>query len=389
MVKKRKNKKKDNKNTNKKDQRKSNNNNIDKKNKIKYSTTKKIKQSIEEQSKIKEKDQSFPNQSKYDLKKSPNLKFKTNIKKYKLDEYLYYRLIDVYAVYTLHKDNIPYLALPNKNYIEIIELINNKKIKSLKNHVEYVSIVEYYINPKNKNKEYLISIDYNNVVFIYDINNSYNILYNFCETYDHLLVNCLLFFPYNSNEDYIITPMHDGDEEGSKVYSFTTCKLIKYIDVDCDNINCILPWYNKLDKKDYIIQIGEEKIFINNVNEDILYSKLKDNENDFNFNGFIYNKNENDYLYVSKGMGKIMIWDLAQKQLIKNFVVGKEKINIIKWNNKYAIGVNNGLKIIDIENEKIVTVIKNEINYIQKLNHPKYGESLIACDKKNISLWAL
>lgn len=324
------------------------------------------------------------------LKKFPNLKFKSNIAKYLLDEYAYYRKINVFEVYICHKDNKEYLALPNNINLDIIQLVNNKKAKTLKGHEHNIIIVEYYINHKNYNNEYLISIESVNMVIIWDINNSYNKIHKFYESDDHTLVTCLLYFPYNSNEDYIITPMHDCDEEGTKVYSLKNCNLIKYIDTKCNYIEVILPWYNKKDKKDYIIQIAEEIIFVNNMSDDNSFYTLNLKEIDCNFNGFLYNKNNNDYLCVSQINGYIHIWDLVQKNIFKIIKIGVEDyLIIIKWNNKYTIGANNGLKVIDIENGQIVTVIKEKINYIKKLNHPIYGESIIVGDKKNISVWAI
>ena len=258
-------------------------------------------------------EKNFINKINYEFKHPPNLKFKSNIAKYLLDEFTFYKKINVFEVFTSHKDNMEYLALPNKNKLNIIQLIDNKKIKTLKGHHNNIMIVEYYINHKNYNNEYLISIEGDNIVIIWDINNNYNIIHKFGESWDHTLVTCLLYFPYNFNEDYIITPMHDCDEKGTKVYLFPSGKLVKYINTEYNYINSILPWYNKNEKKDYIIQISEEKIYINNINEDNYYCELNQKgENYGNFNGFIYNKNNNDYLCVSN-YGDINIWDFFKK----------------------------------------------------------------------------
>ena len=177
-------------------------------------------------------------------------------------------------------------------------------------------------------------------------------------------------------------------EYGSKIYSLANGKLIKYIYTEYNYINCILPWLNKVDKKDYIIQISDDKIYINNVNEDVLYSELSV-EGDGNFIGFIYNKNDKDHLCVSSACGKVYIWDIIEKKIFKIINVGDIDFNIIKWNNRYAIGIHNGLKIIDIENGNVVSAIKKQVYYLKKINHPIYGESLITYDKKNFSLWTL
>ena len=67
---------------------------------------------------------------------------------------------------------------------------------------------------------------------------------------------CLLFIPYNSNEDY----------------SLKKGKFLKLIENGCEYINCIFLWYNKNDKTDYIIQIAYYAIYMNNMNEDKLCS---------------------------------------------------------------------------------------------------------------------
>ena len=110
--------------------------------------------------------------------KFPNLKFKENIREYKSDEFIYYYLIDVFSVFTSYKNKKTYIALNNDNKkdIDIIELLNNKKIKTLKSHERSLIILEYYINQKNPNKEYLVSIDCVNYLNIWDINNNYHLL---------------------------------------------------------------------------------------------------------------------------------------------------------------------------------------------------------------------
>lgn len=316
-----------------------------------------------------------------------NLKFKLNIRQYKLKEESEIILNNIFAVFTLHKDKKAYIAFINENSIDIdiIELLNNKKIKSLKGHERPLNILQYFINPKNTNKEYIISIDFANSLIIWDINNNYNIVHKILEIENRFLIDCLLYFPLSTKDDYIIRTIYDGEDECSKLYSFKTGLFIKNIEADCANMKTVLPWYNKKEKKDFIIQIAEEKIFINNIFEDGIYSEL--DESIYNFDGFIYNKNVKDYLCVSNRFGEIIIWDLYDKKLVRRFKIGNFCCFLLNWNNCYAIGIRNGLKIIDLEKGKVVEEIKNKIINAQRCQHPEYGNSLIAWDKKNISLW--
>ena len=67
------------------------------------------------------------------------------------------------------------------------------------------------------------------------------------------------------------------------------------------------------------------------------------------YSGFIYNRNNNDYLCSSSRNGYINIWDLYNKKIFKIINTNKNSIlnifninenklaHIIEWNNKYII----------------------------------------------------
>ena len=56
---------------------------------------------------------------------------------------------------------------------------------------------------------------------------------------------------------------------------------------------------------------------INNLLEDELYYELINEPEDNHFSGFIYNKENNDYLCSSSNNGYINIWDLYNKKIFK------------------------------------------------------------------------
>ncbi len=130
----------------------------------------------------------------------------------------------------------------------------------------------------------------------------------------------------------------------------------------------------------------------------IVYSELKqDKDEESHFSGFIYEKDNNDYLCSSSDNGYINIWDLYNKKLFKVFHI-KNCIfaHIIKWNNKYIIVAdynNKSFKIIDLEEKNKIYDInsqhKDALICIKKVYHPFYGESLLsAAYDKTIKLWA-
>ena len=140
---------------------------------------------------------------------------------------------------------------------------------------------------------------------------------------------------------------------------------------------------------------------INNLLEDELYSELINEPEDNHFSGFIYFKDNIDYLCSSTSNGFINIWDLYDKKIFKvintNGYINRYKLaHIIEWNNKYIIvaDYNNKLfKIIDIDKNSIHDIKiehKDKLACIKKINHPIYGESLLSAgEDKIIKLWII
>jgi len=330
------------------------------------------------------------------IKEPQNLKYKYDI----INTNIKYGYGDIFEIFISYKDNKEYIISPNNNNnnLDIFSLIDNKKILSLKGHNNTIRTIRYFINIKNE-KEYLISADKNKIVIIWDITNNYNILYNINTNYKNTINSCLLIFSNNDNNNYIITSTNniskDIDKSSTKIYSLNNGKFIKYINNSNKyNIFYLLSWYN--DNKYYIIEFANNKIVINNLLEDKLYSELIQQPEDNHYSGFIKNKDNKDYLYSSSNNGYINIWDLYNKNIFKIINTNNCKLyNIIEWNNKYIMVAdcdNKSFKIIDIEAFKVISDIngihKKDVKSIKKIYHPIYGESLLSSDEDGIiKLW--
>ena len=342
------------------------------------------------------------------IKEPKNLKFKEDI----ITNNICWGWNDIFEVFISFQDNKEYLVSQNeKNYnIDIYGLIDNQLIKSLKGHKNKINSLRYFINDKNKN-EYLVSGSSDKRVIIWDISNNYKLKYSINTKYGHDIYSCLLIFPNNTYNNYIVTSSfnNSGNNENSatKIYLLNDeYKFIKYINkTNTKRIYYLLSWYNKKNNKYYIIQFTEGEIMINNLLEDELYSELIHEPEADHYYGFIYNEENNDYLCSSSRNGFINIWDLFNKNIFKIIKVDVNGIfsfhknfltHIIEWNKKYFITTDYKKKliiIIDIKNELITdikTTHKDQLRSIKKIKHPIYGESLLsAADDKTIKLWTI
>ena len=336
----------------------------------------------------------------YEFVKDPkNLKYKSDLISSNSDS----GYNDIFEIYISYKDNQEYIISPNcKNFnLNIFNLRNNQKILSLQKHENSIRTIRYFINNKNKN-EYLISADSNQKVIIWDITNNYNIKYIIDTKYASDIYSCLLVFPENMNDNFIVTSTYcmskNNEEAATKVYSFNDCKFIKYINNTSDiHIYYLLSWYNKNNNQYYIIQFSKNKILINNLISDELYSELINIPEGYHYSGVLYYKDNKDYLCSSSTNGYLNIWDLYEKKIYKNINTNGSNLgHVINWNNKYIIATDinsRSFKIIEIENNSIYDIKndnKHKLYCIKKVNHPIYGESLLSVtNDKVIKLWTI
>ena len=324
-----------------------------------------------------------------------------------LENYESYKRI--FVIFTSIKDNKDYIILNRKEDLHLYLLYPQKYIKALKEHYFSVKIINYYINNKDNN-EYLISGDGNKTVLIWDITHDYNIKYriNTYEYYNFNLAICLLLFPNYQSQNYIIIGEGRNDnKKGRRIYSFDNGDFIKELhDVDSNNIFYVLSWYNKKNDKYYLIQFLERKIQINDLLEGDLYSEFKTDLSIQYTYGYIYNKDDIDYLCSTTsfskkdGYGYIFIWNLNSKNLFKIIKDKNGFSEIIQWNDRYSICIPSlrekditfdddnesfAIKIVDMNNYKIISNInlKNDVKHLQKMYHPIYGEVLLYLTQYN------
>jgi len=198
----------------------------------------------------------------------------------------------------------------------------------------------------------------------------------------------------NYNDNNYIIACYFNTFESIKIYDFKGNK-IKEINNSYDLTFYIDYFYDKKSSKYYIItgNIGYIKSF--DYNENKLYYKYSENDNNYHKDMLIYNKEKIIELIDSSGDGNIRIWDFHLGLLLKKIKVNyKELYGICLWNREYLfVGCRDkSIKLLNIKNGAIFNELKghnNEVVSIQKIIHPKYGKCLISqgVDEDSIIIW--
>ena len=326
--------------------------------------------------------------------KNPNFKFKLDII---TDGLGYFKNFEVFKS---HKDNKDYIAIIKNNtydYIDIFSILDKKILFSLKDNKDTINTIRYFIN--HNFNEYLVSSDFGRMIIIWDITNDYNVKHKIDMKLiqDFMISSCLLIFTHNK-ADYMISTANNVEEEYeeslTKIYSFNSGKLLREINNSrLLSVFYLLSWYNENNGNYYVVQTCNSKILINDLVEEKLYCEFLDENNSYFHKGFIYSKDNNDYLCCCSSNGYIKFWDLYNKIIINViYLKGFNFSDIIHWNDKCIITkdrVGENCQIIDIENKKIISNIKSEDGFrcIKKIYHPIYGESLLNFGDNGIKLW--
>ena len=272
------------------------------------------------------------------------------------------------------------------NSIISFDLNSNQKVNEIKNaHQPDITYYRHY-NDKNIKRDLIISLSsYDNSIKLWNFNN-WECLLNLKRIYQRGVLISACFFSYQ-NENYIISSNLSfmGNADSINIIDFNGKIVKKLDDYDYGTI-FIDTYYDALADTNYIItsNIGYSKSY--KYNEDKLYKKYIDNENDLEirFSILINNKKDVVELMESDRSGFIRIWDFHSGLLLKKIKIGEYSINCTYlYDNDYLfIGCDdNGIKIMDLKSEKIVKSLLSHNKRVLTMKlvlHPIYGECLIS-----------
>ena len=330
---------------------------------------------------------------------NPNFICKETIIKDNYDDYFISDSFEIY--YSYHNYNDIMLVSPNKQYeIRIISLKTKKLIRVLRGHSAPIGIVRHFFDQKNK-IDYLISVDDNKVLQVWDLSNNFKIKQTLNLMYKSIYSAIMIF---DSLNDYIITSTFNNQnlaEDFTKIFNLEDGKFLRNIGSKLPSkSHYLLPWKNPEDNLWYVIDFCVGKILIYPINGDDKLFELKagvDFESQLTYYyGITMGKDFTNLCAVSEG-GYIHIWNLLNKNLIYTKRINKGNLNtLLKWSDRYIIvsdKKNCSFYVIDIIDDRIITKISKDVNdfikCFKKLKHPTLGECLITCNHAHlIQLWA-
>ena len=309
------------------------------------------------------------------------------------DSYIGYSFDNSFIVFKAI-NRILYLIYSNKNTSIIsYDIINNKKIKEIKNaHNDYITNFRYYLDEINK-RDLFLSLSYvSKDLKLWDFN-KWNCLFHINNIYTKSDLTSACFL--NDNNQIYIIPSNNSfelikvfDINGNKIKEINDSKNITYF---------IDSYYDDKLSKNFIITGNKGYILSYDYNKNKIYNKYIDNNTERDIFSIIINNNENIIKIIeSSNDANIRIWNFHSKELLNKIKVDTVRAyGICLWNKNYLfVGCyENMIKLVDLNNGVMVKNLEGHqgaIFTVKKIIHPKYDECLITqgYGKDGIKLWA-
>lgn len=323
----------------------------------------------------------YHNINKIENKFNPNnIQFLSNITN---DSYSDYTLDNTFTIFT-SIDNIIYLVYSNiKKSIISYNIIDKKKIHEIKNaHSKDITNFRHFLDKYNK-RDLIISLSLsNNNLKLWNINTFECLLHlKDINKSGRLFSACLLT---ENNSNYIITSCAYGINEPIKLFDMNNIK-IKEINESNDNVYFIDTFYDKILSINFIIVGCNGFIKSFDYNNNQIYKKYNDNDNNRHCSIIIDNNEEKIKMFESSYDGNLRIWDFHEGKLLNKIKICDNSwlFGLCLWDNEHLfIGCGDkSIKVVELKNGTInanFNVFNNKVLCIKKLIHPLYGECLIS-----------
>lgn len=253
-----------------------------------------------------------------------------------------------------------------------------------------------YAKDSNYNRDLLLSIaDKIKNIKIWDIN-TLNCILNIDEAYfsGFLFSSCFLIDEINKR-NYVISVNYNS--EPLKIYSLEGKNLYSQIRDIGYKIYLVDTFFNKVEKKYYIILGCETCIISLNFEDQKIYRKYHEKNSECVHMYFSINCKGKKVLLIDSDLsGYIRIWNFDNGNMLRKYLIG-EKLKLrgmSLWNENYVfVGASDkNVKLVDLRNGEVIENLKcyDNITTIKKIYSYVYGECLLLQGRLNngqIKLW--
>ena len=291
-------------------------------------------------------------------------------------------------------DNKSYLVYTNRKYSILFYNLNEDKIVNeiSKAHGRWeISNFRHFLDKINS-RDLIISVSgVSNNIKIWNLQN-YECLIDIEDTIKNGYLNSA-FILNDANQNFIISDSVGNDP--IKVFDFNGSK-VKEIDDSNEKSFFIDNYFDNKLSKNFIITGSNSYIKSYDFNENKLYHKYMDKDNESNhFSIVIDRKQEITKLIESCNDGNVRIWNFHTAEMLNKIQISNQPLfGICLWNEKYLfVGCEEKvIKLIDLNDGNIIKDLNGHskaVTTVKKIIHPEYGECLISQGMRDdqIRLW--
>ena len=316
------------------------------------------------------------------------------------------------------KDRNPYIVYQDKDSknLEVLKVLKNKYklVSIIQGHNSAITTIKYFLN-KTNNIEYIISADYDGIIIITSVTENFKKISQSKTDYiNGQLSSCLMIFELNEpcsfdikNGIVLIGCKNSQDNQQLPIRMFLLDEkgkldnILEYLGFS-NNTSYMLHWYNKKKKRNFIIDLGNNKIGFISLLSPSSSSVFLPDINSWYHSGLIYKdvKNNREILYVNTIISVVLLIDLYKKRTIGKIRTSSQierLYSIIQWNDNYILiagATTPDIKVIDIKQQKCVGNIfiehNDDFRCLRKIKHPKFGYCIITgSDDYTLKLYKL
>ena len=316
--------------------------------------------------------------------------------------------IDIYTIFkTSFKEY--YLVYSNFSnvFINIYDIIDNKKILTLPEfHTSVISIIKYYY-VSNEKKDLLFTASWDNTIKIFDIinKNSFKLINIIKDVGYHKSTNGewvniqFLNLIYKENKKYILT--YCKDDKNIQIFDFNSTKNLRtfYQCGDKEEIDYVDIYYDIYNDKNYVIFCENGTVYSFDYDTKDVFQTYEKNIVENSFVTFKIQEKEEKIILFCTSFEYLTMFEFFTGKLLKDMFIDKGIIFDVFsfWDEKYIVSIggfkDKNIYIYNINKKHISKKIedKNNIKELQDLkqyDHPQYGRVLYIKDNKNnLRMW--